>query len=208
MKVNIVTLDNKKAGDIELRDDIFGLKVRQDIIARVVHWQLAKKRSGCHKVKQRSEITATTKKMYRQKGTGRARHGAAKAPQFRGGGVVFGPHVRDHGYKLPKKVRSLGLKNALSAKAAAGQLVVIDTLELKTNKTKTFRAQLNSLKLTSALFIDAAEVNETFKQAAANIFWVDCLPTQGINVYDIMRRDVLVLTKRAVEVLEERFNEN
>ena len=205
MKADVLKLDGSKAGEIELKKDIFGLKPRADILHRVVTWQLAKRRAGTHAVKFRSDIKTTGKKAYRQKGTGSARHGDRGANIFVGGGRAFGPIPRDHGFKLPKKVRALGLKTALSAKAQDKQLIVLDNAELKAPKTADLVKKLKKLGVTSALFVDGAEVNENFKQALSNIPLVDVLPTQGINVYDILRRDVLVLTKSAVKNLEERL---
>lgn len=208
MKVAVKTLNNKSAGEVVLADSVYGVAPRGDIIARVVKWQLAKRRSGTHKVKSRSEVTATTAKMFRQKGTGRARHGAASVVQFRGGGVVHGPIVRDHGHHLPKKVRQLGLRCALSSKVADGKLLVIDKLASggkDAGKTANLRSQLAKLGAENALIVGGAELNEAFTKAARNIPMVDVLPQQGINVYDILRRDVLVLSKDAAVHLEERL---
>lgn len=205
MKVEVKTLDAGSAGEIELDESIFGVEPRRDILARVVNWQLAKRRAGTHKVKTISEIRGTTKKPYRQKGTGRARQGSLRATQFRGGQTVHGPVVRDHGHDLPKKVRKLGLKCALSAKAKAGQLVVVDAAKAEAGKTKALRAQLEKLGWSSVLVIDGVEVDAGFARAARNIPMVDVLPQQGANVYDILRRDMLVLTKSAVETLEARL---
>ena len=204
MKINVVALDNKKAGSIDVSDSIFGIEPRADIVARVVKWQLAKRRAGTHKVKGRSEIAKTKAKMYNQKGTGRARHGAASVVQFRGGGVVHGPVVRSHGHSLNKKVRSLGMKSALSAKQAAGKLIVVDSLAAD-GKTASLKAQLSALGATNALIIGGEKVDEMFGRAAANIAHIDVLPQQGINVYDVIRRDTLVLSKDAVAYLEERL---
>ena len=204
MKINVVALDNKKAGSVDVSDSIFGIEPRADIVARVVKWQLAKRRAGTHKVKGRSEIAKTKAKMYNQKGTGRARHGAASVVQFRGGGVVHGPVVRSHGHSLNKKVRSLGMKSALSAKQAAGKLIVVDSLAAD-GKTASLKAQLSALGATNALIIGGEKVDEMFGRAAANIAHVDVLPQQGINVYDVIRRDTLVLSKDAVAYLEERL---
>lgn len=208
MKVKVTTLDNKAAGDITLADDVFAVPARGDIVARVVKWQLAKRRAGTHKVKSRSEVSRTTAKMFRQKGTGRARHGAASVVQFRGGGVVHGPVVRDHGHALPKKVRALGLKLAMSSKAAEGKLIIIDKLSTAGKdaaKTAALKAKLAKLGAENALFIGGAELDEGFVKAASNLPFVDVLPQQGINVYDILRRDVLVLSKDAATHLEERL---
>jgi large subunit ribosomal protein L4 len=208
MKLSVKTIDNKAAGDITLADAVFGVAPRADIVARVVKWQLAKRRAGTHKVKSRGEISVTTAKMFRQKGTGRARHGSASVVQFRGGGVVHGPVVRDHGHALPKKVRQLGLRSALSSKAAEGKLLVVDSLKSggkEAGKTAKLRAQLAKLGAENALIIGGAEIDEAFAKAARNIPLVDVLPQQGINVYDILRRDVLVLSKDAATHLEERL---
>ena len=204
MKVAVKTLDNKSAGDVTLADAVFGVAPRGDIVARVVKWQLAKRRAGTHKVKSRSEVSATTAKMFKQKGTGRARHGAASVVQFRGGGVVHGPVVRSHGHSLNKKVRALGMRSALSAKQAAGNLIVVDELKAD-GKTAALKAQLTKLGLTNALIIGGDSVDENFGRAASNIAHIDVLPQQGINVYDVIRRDMLVLTKDAVAYLEERL---
>ena len=204
MKLTVRNLDNKEVGDIELADDVFGLPVRRDILARVVNWQLAKRRAGTHKTKGISEISGTTKKPYKQKGTGRARQGSLRSPQFRGGAVIFGPVVRSHAFGLQKKVRRLGLKTALSAKQAEGKLVVLDEARLDDAKTKALRAQFDALGWASVLIIDGA-VNENFARAARNLPKVDVLPEQGANVYDILRRDTLVLTRAAVQQLEARL---
>ncbi len=205
MKSEIMTLDAKKGGDIELVDSIFALEVRRDILHRVVTWQLAKRRAGTHKIKLRAEIARTKKKMYRQKGTGGARHGARSAAQFVGGAKVFGPVVRSHAFKLPKKVRALGLRHALSARANAGSLIVIDDAKLSAPKTKDLRSKLQKLGAEHALVITGESVDENFKRAVANIPNVDVLPSVGANVYDIMRRKTLVLTKDAVAQLEARL---
>lgn len=205
MKAEVLTLDAKKAGDVELNDGIYALPERADILQRVVVWQLAKRRAGTHKVATRSEITGTTKRIGKQKGGGTARHGAGKVSQFRSGGRAFGPVVRDHGHSLPKKIRLLGLKTALSSKLARGNLMVIENIDLDGPKTKDLKAKLDKLGLEKVLFIDGAEVNKNFLLAASNIPYVDALPTQGANVYDILRADKLVLTKAAVESLMERL---
>jgi large subunit ribosomal protein L4 len=205
MKADVLKLDAKKAGDVDLDDGIFGLPERADILQRVVVWQLAKRRAGTHKVQSRGEITGTTKRIGRQKGGGTARHGSGKVSQFRGGGRAFGPVVRSHAHDLPKKIRKLGLKTALSSKLANGNLIVLDSADLKAPKTKDLVKVLDKLGLDNALFIDGAEVSENFKLAAANIPNVDVLPSQGANVYDILRRQKLVLTKAAVESLTERL---
>jgi large subunit ribosomal protein L4 len=204
MKATVRTLDNQEVGDIELADEVFGLPVRRDILARVVNWQLAKRRSGTHKTKGISEISGTTRKPYKQKGTGRARQGSLRSPQFRGGAVIFGPVVRSHEFGLQKKVRRLGLKTALSAKQAEGKLVVIDAAQVDEPKTKALRARFDALGWDSVLIIDGA-INDDFARAARNLPKVDVLPTQGANVYDILRRDTLVLTRDAVQQLEARL---
>lgn len=204
MKCDVITLDNQAAGSIELDDSVFGLEPRADLLQRVVRWQLAKRQAGTHKTKGISEISGTTKKPYKQKGTGRARQGSMRSAQFRGGATIFGPVVRSHAHDLPKKVRALGLKNALSAKAKAGQLVVLDAAASE-GKTKALAAQLKALNWGRALIIDGPEIQDAFARAARNIPNVDVLPAQGANVYDILRRDTLVLTKAAVEKLEERL---
>ena len=204
MKINVLAIDNKKAGSIDVSDSIFAIEPRADIVARVVKWQLAKRRAGTHKVKGRSEIARTKAKMYNQKGTGRARHGAASVVQFRGGGVVHGPVVRSHGHSLNKKIRDLGLRSALSAKQAAGKIIVLDELKAE-GKTAALKAQLTQLGAANALIIGGENVDENFGRAAANIAHIDVLPQQGINVYDVIRRDMLVLTKDAVAYLEERL---
>ena len=205
MKLTVRNLDNQEVGDIELADDVFGLPVRGDILARVVNWQLAKRRSGTHKAKGISEISGTTKKPYKQKGTGRARQGSTRSPQFRGGAVIFGPVVRSHEFDLQKKVRRLGLKTALSAKQAEGKLIVIDAATTAEAKTKALRARFDALGWDSVLIIDGTTLDEGFARAARNLPKVDVLPQQGANVYDILRRDTLVLTRDAVQHLEARL---
>jgi len=205
MKLTMRNLDNEEVGDIELSDEIFGLPVRRDILARVVNWQLAKRRAGTHKTKGISEIQGTTKKPYKQKGTGRARQGSLRSPQFRGGARIFGPVVRSHEFSLQKKVRRLGLKTALSAKQGEGKLVVIDAARVREAKTKLLRARLEALGWGSVLIIDGPAVDEGFARAARNLPRVDVLPQQGANVYDILRRDTLVLTREAVQHLEARL---
>lgn len=204
MKAELKSIGNKKTSNIELADSVFGITPRDDIIARVVKWQLAKRRAGTHKVKSRSEIAKTGAKMFRQKGTGRARHGAASVVQFRGGGVVHGPVVRDHGHDLPKKVRKLGLRSVLSAKAASGKLIIVDNLE-SDGKTASLKAKLTGLGVSNALVIGGETLENEFVRAAANIPLIDVLPSQGLNVYDAVRRDVLVMTKDAVDFIEERL---
>ncbi len=204
MKIAVKTLDNKTAGDVSMNSAIFGIEPRDDIMARVVNWQLAKRRSGAHKVKIRSEIAKTGAKLGRQKGSGRARHGAASSNIFRGGGVVHGPQLRDHGYALQKKVRQLGLKSALSARAQAGKLLILDKLT-SDGKTASLKARLKKCGIDNALIIGGAEIDALFARAARNIPMLDVLPQQGINVYDILRRDLLVLTKDSIAHLEERL---
>jgi large subunit ribosomal protein L4 len=204
-KVVVRNLDNQEVGDIELDDGVFGLAPRRDILARVVNWQLAKRRAGTHKTRGISEISGTTKKPYKQKGTGRARQGSLRSPQFRGGAVIFGPVVRSHAFGLQKKVRRLGLKTALSAKLGEGKLVVIDTAHLDDAKTKALHARLAALGWESVLIIDGPSIDENFARAARNLPRVDLLPQQGANVYDILRRDTLVLTREAVRHLEARL---
>ena len=205
MKLNITTLEGKDAGSVELSDEIFGLEPRKDLIQRCVNWQLAKRQAGTHKAQGRADVWRTGKKMYKQKGTGGARHGSARVPQFRGGGRAFGPVVRSHAHDLPKKVRALALRHALSAKAKDGGLIVVDHVEIKDAKTKTLTGHFSGLGLTNALIIDGAELHNGFAAAARNIPNIDVLPIQGINVYDILRRQKLVLTKAAVDALEARF---
>ncbi len=205
MKTNVLTLDAKKAGDIDLDEAIFGVTARADILHRVVNWQLAKRRAGTHAVQFRSDVSRTGARFGKQKGGGTARHGARSSNIFVGGGRAFGPIPRDHGFSLPKKIRKLGLKSALSAKQASGKIIVVDAADLKDGKTKELRAKLEKLGLTNALFVDGAEVNANFLRAAQNIPNIDVLPTQGANVYDILRRDTLVLTKAAVAQLGERL---
>ena len=205
MDVKITTLAGKDAGKLKLSEEIFGLDPREDILQRVVRWQLAKKQQGTHQAKGRADIARTGAKLYKQKGTGRARHSSARAPQFRGGGKAHGPVARSHEHDLPKKVRALGLKHALSAKAKAESLIVVDELAVKDGKTKALAESLAKLGLTNALVIGGAEVDTGFKRAASNLVNIDVLPVQGINVYDILRRNTLVLSKAAIEALEERF---
>ena len=205
MELEVKTLDGAVAGTVALSDEIFGLDPRADILQRVVRWQLAKRQAGTHKTLTRTEITKTGKKMYRQKGTGGARHGNKAAPQFRGGGKAFGPVVRSHEHDLPKKVRALGLKLALSAKAKGANIFVLDEAVAAEAKTKALKTKLAALGLTNALIIDGATPQDQFRLAARAIPQIDVLPVQGINVYDILRRDTLVLTKAAVSALEERF---
>jgi len=205
MKLSITTLAGEAAGSLDLSDEIFGLEPRADILQRVVRWQLAKRQAGTHKTLGRSEINRTKKKIYKQKGTGGARHGAASAPQFRGGGRAFGPVVRSHAHALPKKVRALGLKHALSAKAKEQQLIIVDNAAVGEAKTKALRETFIKRGFANVLIVDGAEVDKNLALAARNIPNVDVLPVQGINVYDILRRHNLVLTKAAVDALEARF---
>ena len=205
MKCAVTTLDNKPAGEIDLDDAVFGLPARADILARTVNWQLAKRRAGTHKVQGRSEVSLTKAKFGRQKGGGRARHGARSANIFRGGGNAFGPVVRDHGHALPKKVRRLALKTALSAKAADGKLIVLDSAAAASGKTAELAKKIGALGWASVLVIDGAEVDRGFARAARNLPGIDVLPQIGANVYDILRRDTLVLTKDAVQALEARL---
>lgn len=205
MQINVITLDNAAAGEIELPEALFGAAPRADIMARVVHWQLAKRRAGTHKAKGMGEVSGTTKKPYRQKGTGNARQGSLRAPQYRKGGVVHGPVVRDHGYSLNKKVRRLGLISALSQKAAEGKLVVLDTATLGADaKTGAMAKQLKALGWNSALVVDAV-ADEHFARVVRNLPKVQVLPTMGANVYDILKHDVLAVTRAGVEALKERL---
>jgi large subunit ribosomal protein L4 len=205
MKADVQTLEAEKTGTVDLADHIFGLEPRADILHRMVQWQLAKRQAGTHKTKGRSEINRTKKKVYKQKGTGNARHGSRRPGIFIGGGKAFGPVVRSHSIDLPKRVRALALRHALSSKAKASEIIVIDKTELKDAKTKGLREQFSKLGLENALVIDGAEVNRNFALAARGLINIDVLPVQGINVYDILRRRKLVLTKAAVEALEARF---
>ncbi len=205
MKLNILTLGNQAAGEIELNEAVFGVPVRKDILHRMVNWQLAKRQQGTHHTKGVSEISGTGKKPFKQKGTGNARQGSLRSPQFRGGAVIFGPRSRSHAFDLPKKVRALALKIALSAKIADGKVVVLDSVNMDAPKTKTLAQQLKTLGLESALFIDGAEVSTNFALASRNLHKIDVLPVMGANVYDILRRDTLVLTKEAIAKLEERL---
>jgi large subunit ribosomal protein L4 len=206
MELKITSLDNgESSGSVTVSDAIFGLEPRADLIHRCVVWQLAKRQRGTHEVKNRADIHRTGKKMYRQKGTGSARHGSARVNLFRGGGRSFGPHTRSHEIGLPKKVRALALKHALSAKAKDDGIIVIETLSVKEAKTKALRNQFARLGLSNALFIDGAEVAADVRTAARNIPNIDVLPVAGINVYDVMRRQKLVLTRAAVDALEARF---
>jgi large subunit ribosomal protein L4 len=205
MKADVMTLDASPVGSVELSDDVFSLEPRVDILQRMVRYQLSKRQAGTHKAKARSEVNGPNKKIYKQKGTGRARHGNDKPPQFRGGGRAFGPVPRSHAHDLPKKVRVLALKHALSAKVKSNDLVVLDKAEVAEAKTAQLRGKFGGLGLTNALIIDGAALQDNFAMAARNIPNVDVLPVQGINVYDILRRDKLVLTRAALAALEERF---
>lgn len=205
MKVSVKTIENKAAGEITLDKSIFGAEVRNDILHRMVNYQLAKRRSGNHKVKQRHEITGTGKKPWAQKGTGRARAGDLKRNIDRGGATVFGPVVRSHAVDLPKKIRKLALKCALSAKAAEGKLIILDEVKAKSHKTKPMADALAKFGFESALIVSGGEVDVNFARATANLPRIDVVPSQGANVYDILRRDVLVLTKDAVNDLTEKL---
>jgi large subunit ribosomal protein L4 len=205
MKVAVKTFDNKTAGDIELSDKVFGAKMRKDILARMVQYQLAKRRAGTHKTKGISDISGTTKKPWKQKGTGRARQGSLRSPQFKGGARIFGPVVRSHALGLPKKVRNLALCIALSAKHAEGKLFIVDSLEVKEAKTQKLVAAFEKLGFKEPLIVGGKELDESFAKAARNIKGVDVLPQQGANVYDILNHEELVLTKDAVEFLEARL---
>jgi large subunit ribosomal protein L4 len=208
MKLDVIKLDGGKAGSVDLDDAIFGIDdIRGDILQRVVTWQLAKRRSGNHKIQVRNEVSRTSKKMYKQKGTGGARHGSRRAAQFVGGAKAHGPVVRSHAFDLPKKFRALALRHALSSKAKSGSLIVVDTVALKEAKTAALRDQLGKIGLTNALVIAGAEVDGNFKLAARNIPNLDVLPNAGLNVYDVLRRNTLVLTKDAVDAIQARFAE-
>ena len=205
MKLDVISLDNKKTGSVDLDEAIFGLELRRDLLARAVNWQLAKRREGEHKVKNRSAVSGGGKKPFNQKGSGRARQGTSRAPQMRGGGTVFGPTPRDHGHKLPRKVRKLALKTALSAKQAEGKLVILDDAKMKAPKTADLIKNVKALGWTKALVIDGSDVDFNFAMAARNLPGVNVLPSEGANVYDILRSDTLVLTKAAVTKLQERL---
>lgn len=205
MKQDVINFDAKSVGSIELADGVFGMPVRADILHRMVNWQLAKRRAGTHKTKTIGDISGTTKKPFKQKGTGHARQGSLRSPQFRGGATIFGPVVRSHEHELTKKFKKLGLKTALSAKVAEGKLVILDDAKFSSAKTKDFAATLKALGWASALIIDGPEVDGNLALASRNVIGIDVLPQQGANVYDILRRDTLVLTKAAVEHLEARL---
>jgi large subunit ribosomal protein L4 len=205
VKIDVTSFDGQAAGSIELSDEVFGLEPREDLIFRMVRWQLAKRRAGTHAVKNRADITRTGKKMYKQKGTGGARHGSARVPQFRGGGRAFGPQVRSHEHDLPKKVRQLALKHALSAKAKDGAIVVWESASLAEPKTKLLKAGFEKSGLSNALIVDGVRPQENFALAARNLPKIEVLPVAGLNVYDILRREKLVLTRAAVDALEARL---
>jgi large subunit ribosomal protein L4 len=204
MKHDVIKLDGGKAGSVELGDEIFDIEPRVDILHRVVRWQRNNAQAGTHKVKTRSEVSYSTKKIYRQKGTGGARHGARSAPIFRGGGIYKGPKPRSHGHDLPKNVRRMGLKMAISAKAKSGSLVIVDDI-VSDGKTSSLAKQIKSLGWKRALIIDGQKVNAEFAQAARNIHGLDILPSVGANVFDILKRDTLIITKAGVEALEARL---
>jgi large subunit ribosomal protein L4 len=206
MKLAVVDINNKKLSDVTLNKDVFGVDVRKDILQRVVSWQLAKKRSGNHQTKEIGDVSGTTKKPFRQKGTGNARQGSLRSPHMRGGAVIFGPHKRDHSYDLPKKVRKLGMKSALSAKMAENHLIILDDIKLESNKTKELKKILEKNGWNSALVITGSEVDAKLGQAASNIPNLDVLPQQGANVYSILKREKLILTKDAVHHLEARLS--
>ena len=205
MKVDKKFLDGSTSGSVDLSDEIFGLEPRADILHRMVRYQLAKRRAGTHQTLGRSDVAKTGAKMYRQKGTGNARHHAASAPQFRGGGKAHGPQSRSHAHDLPKKFRKLALRHALSSKAKEGRIVVMDDVRTHEPKTAALRKRFEEIGLANALIVDGAEVDRNFGLAARNVPMIDVLPVQGINVYDILRRDTLVLTQAALDALEERF---
>ena len=205
MKCPVITFDNKTVGEIELDEAVFGVTPRKDILARMVNWQLAKRRAGTHKTKGISDVSGTTKKPYRQKGTGRARQGSLRSPQFRGGAIIFGPVPRSHAHDLPKKVRKLALRCALSAKQRDGKLIVVDSVAADSPKTAKLAGKLEKLGFNSVLIVAGPQVDENFRRAAANLIGVDVLPQAGANVYDILRRDTLVLSRDAVQHLEARL---
>jgi large subunit ribosomal protein L4 len=205
LKLDVTSFDGQSAGSIELSDSVFGLEPRADLIARVIRWQLAKRRAGTHAVKNRADIARTGKKMYKQKGTGGARHGSARVPQFRGGGRAFGPLVRSHEHDLTKKVKALALRHALSSKAKDGAIVVWESAQLDAPKTKVLKAGFDKTGLSSALIIDGGALQVNFALAARNIPKIDVLPVEGVNVYDILRRETLILTRSAVDALEARL---
>ena len=204
MKVVVRSLENQEVGEIDLSPSIFGVDLREDILARVVQWQLMRRRAGTHKTKGISDVSGTTRKPFRQKGTGKARQGSLRSPHFRGGGIIFGPVVRDHSIDLPKKVRKLGLRVALSAKYASGELVIVDSLQMS-GKSSSLKKSLSLLNLEKPLFVCGENVEPTFSRASANLVWVDVLPQIGLNVYDILRHKNLILSKDALPFLEERL---
>lgn len=205
MKIAIVDWDNKQQGEVELNASIFGLPERKDILQRVVNWQRAKRQAGTHKTREIGDVSGTTKKPFKQKGTGNARQGSLRSPQMRGGAVIFGPVVRSHAHDLPKKIRALGLKTALSVKAKEGKLIVVKDAALKGPKTSDLSKKLGALSLKSVLVIDGDAVNDNFLKAARNIMYVDVLPAVGANVYDILRHDSLVITEAGLKAIEERL---
>jgi large subunit ribosomal protein L4 len=208
MKLDVINLDGGKAGSVDLDDAIFGIAdIRGDILQRVVTWQLAKRRSGNHKIQVRNEVSRTGKKMYKQKGTGSARHGSRRAAQFVGGAKAHGPVVRSHAFDLPKKIRAMALRHALSSKAKSGSIIVLDAAVLNDPKTAALRANFDKIGLKNALVIAGPEVDGNFKLAARNIPNIDVLPNAGLNVYDVLRRQTLVLTKDAIEAISARFAE-
>lgn len=207
MKIEVNSLDNKKIKDIDLDKQIFGLELKEEIIYRMVRYQLAKRRSGNHKTKGISEISGTTKKPFKQKGTGNARQGSKRSPQMRGGAVIFGPQVRSHAHKLPKQIKKLALKMAISKKVKDGKFRIINELKMSKPKTNLFRSKLAGLKLDSVLFIDGKDIDNNFLLASKNVPKIDILPVAGINVYDILKRDYLVLSENALNGIKERFKE-
>ena len=205
LKIKVLNLDNKEVADVNLPKEIFGQEVKEEVVAKLVNWQLAKKRSGNHKVKERNEIAGSNAKIYKQKGTGRARHGSKKVVQFKGGGVVHGPRKRNHEYKLPAKVKKLAMKMVLSAKLKEGNLRIIDKLEVKSNKTKDMVKKINKLGFLSATFLEDAEINKNFSMSTRNIKNIDVLIFNGINAVQILKRDILVISKNALEKIEKKF---
>jgi large subunit ribosomal protein L4 len=205
MKLSILNKQNKASGELELDDSVFGIEPREDILARVVTWQLARRQAGTHQVKERGDVSGSTRKIYRQKGTGSARHGARKGAQFRGGGIIFGPVTRDHSHDLPKKVRKLGLRMAIASKIKDGNLVVVDELFLEQPKTKLAQARFSHFNESTALLVDDVNVDLNMKQAVANLIEYDILPQIGANVYDILKKDKLIVTANALKSLEARL---
>jgi large subunit ribosomal protein L4 len=204
MKLEVLNLDNKKVGEAELNASLFGHEERADILYRVIHWQMAKRRAGTHSVKERGDVSGSTRKIYRQKGTGGARHGGIRGAQFRGGGIIFGPVVRDHGYKLNKKVRKLALKIALSMKLRSNSLVIVDSLQMDSHKTAVMKKKISALGCDSALFIDK-EVNANFKLSISNLHKVDILPQEALNILDIVSHEKVVMTLDALKTIEARL---